>query len=195
LVLAVGGFFAGRTSVDRPAPITAPSASASTLPPLERNQLQLNKAKFSGDLAVFAEPWLVRVGECTASGDKDGPRPIEGEKTRVLCRLGVVSVYFIEYKSLPDRDKARTRYVAFNIDARTLTPGSVEPTAKISPSGRAKGQYLEFAFKSAEPDPVVVAGIWWDNVETPVAGYLIAPWNQALGGNWEPLRDAVNRFS
>jgi hypothetical protein len=84
-----------------------------------------------------------------------------------------------------------------NVDARTLTPGVADPSANVGPSGHAAGEYVEFAYKSTGGDGTErpVAGVWWDNAKTPVAGYLVAFWNENAGGSWEPLRDLVKRYS
>ena len=102
----------------------------------------------TGDLAKPAEGWLPYVSACAKSGDPAGPKLADGEDAKVACRYGTVSVYFVRYKSLDERDKARARYQPQNIDAKQLAPGALEgTTTRRTPSGRIQGGYVEFAFK------------------------------------------------
>ena len=160
--------------------------------PFEQAQLATNQGKFSGDLATIAGPWLPHVAGC----GKDQARPADGEETRMLCRYGNANIFFVEYRSTDERDKARTRYLAQNIDAKQLTPGVTEGSAKRkTTSGKADGDYLEFAFKnSPDANARVVSGVWWDNSATPVGVFILAFWDD-IGQKWEPLRDVWRRYA
>src|SRR6266545_1213017 len=191
-----GGFAAGRLAAPRPPP--SPVASAATTPsapalrPYEQSQLGLNKPKFSGDLAAFARPWLPWISNCVTNAEPGGPRLNAGEATRVACTYGAGTIYLIQYTRVAERDKARTRYLSQNIDARRLAPGVAEPTQKTTNSGTSSGSYIEYAYKideSSNRGGRVVAGLWWDNTATAVAGYLLTYWSEGLGGSWPPLRD------
>jgi hypothetical protein len=190
----VGARTGGGRPTARPTASAVPTASP-TLPPYEQSLLALNAPKVSGDLAAFAQPWLPRVSSCTRDGEKGGPGLSEGEATRVLCGYGSNSVYLTQYTSIAARDKARTRILAQNIDARELTAGARDFAELVTPSGRTKGAYLEYAYKVTSGDNAgrIVVGVWWDDKDKPVAGYLLAFWAEGLGGSWEPLRDIWQR--
>jgi len=40
-----------------------------------------------------------------------------------------------------------------------------------------------------------VAGIWWEDAQTPIAAYLLAYWKDGLGERWEPMRDLWSRYA
>jgi hypothetical protein len=192
LVFAPAGYAVGHLAAPEPAPKPppTPAATRALLPPFEQNQLTLNKAKFTGPLATVAEPWMPYISNCA----KESARAGDGEAIRLQCHYDAVSVYFVQYRSTDDRDKARTRYVAQSIDAKQLTPGAGGVSKKKTTSGRANGDYLEFAFRSnTDPGGRVVSGIWWDNTATPVAAYMLAFWPD-VGESWEPLRDVWHRY-
>jgi hypothetical protein len=155
----------------------------------EQRQLELNRTKVTGNLVKFAQPWLVRVSGCSNNNDRFGPKLNENEVSRVQCSLGTVSVYFVEYRTVSDRDKARTRTLTQNVDARTLTPGVAQPTQ--NPAG-LEGNYVEYAYAGSESR--TVSGIWWDYTPEPVAGYMIVYWGEGVGQSWEPLRDLWRRY-
>jgi hypothetical protein len=83
--------------------------------------------------------------------------------------------------------------VQWNTEAKQTMPGIGDPTEKRATSGSANGIYLEYGYKSE--DGQQLAGLWWDNTETPVAAFLVANWHDVLGENWAPLRDVWQRYS
>lgn len=64
-------------------------------------------------------------------------------------------------------------------------------------SKSSTGNYAEYAYpaSSGERAGQVVAGVWWDGDRSPVAGYLVAYWDEGLGQSSEPLRDLWHRAS
>jgi hypothetical protein len=199
LVFGGAGFAAGRLTADppAPAPTVTPSPVGPTLPPYERSQRTLNADKVSGDLAAFAEPWLPWISGCLKNGDRGGPRLNPGETSRVLCEYGNMSLYFVQYASIAERDKVRIRNLGQNVDARSLTPGVTagEPS-RAAPSGRTEGSYIEYAYRAgAGPDARVVAALWWDHDEAPVGAYLLAFWVDGVGSSWAPIRDVWRRHA
>jgi hypothetical protein len=190
LVFGVGGFFTGRA--------TAPTTSATPkLGVFERSQAALNRPHFAPTgLVAISQGWLPYLSTCTRSGETGGPALNAGEKARVRCTLDGMSAIFVEYNSLADRDKARVATLGQNVDARTLTPGVGPVSQRRAPSGRTKGSYVEYAYKLTEGGVTrPVAAIWWDDAQTPVAGYLLAYWQEGLGESWDPLRDLWARYA
>jgi hypothetical protein len=108
-----------------------------------------------------------------------------------------MSAIFVEYDSIAQRDKAREGVLGQNADARTLTPGAGPAVAdRRAPSGRTAGNYVEYAYKLTEGGRSrVVSGIWWDDAQTPIAGYLLAFWKEGVGERWEPMRDLWSRYA
>jgi hypothetical protein len=192
------GFLAG-ANLAHPAPAASPSATsppgatATGLPPFERNQLAINRDKVKGDLALLANSWLPYVSNCVNSDDKGGPKPAAGEVFRVGCRYGSVAVTFVQYTSVSDRDAARARRLQLNTDSQQSMPGVGDPTEKRSVSGNTHGNYLEYGFKT--DDGRLLAVLWWDNADTPVGATLVADWHDGLGESWAPLRDLWQRYS
>ncbi|MBN1174798.1 MAG: hypothetical protein JXA67_21740 [Micromonosporaceae bacterium] len=184
-----GGFVVARVTAEpakKQPPQPAPSASAQ-LSVYQQSQLTRNRTKVTGNLVAFAEPRLPYVAGCVNNNDRYGPKTLEGEATRVSCEQGAATMLFIEYRTIADRDKARTRRLGQNVDARTLTPGVAEPTQNRE---AADGYYIEYAYEVVTDDGNrVYAGIWWDNAAEPVAGYLFTPWIEGIDSKWDPLRD------
>lgn len=168
---------------------SAPVASPTARPSGSRSPV--DGARFKGRLASFARSWLAVVSECRSSGESGGPALGGGERARVMCAAGPVTVYFVEYGTVATRDKARARFVAENAKAATMCPGVAKPTRRKATSGNSTGSYVEFGRKAAAGGQAgrVVAGVWWDDARTPVAGYLLAYWDEGLGGSWTPLRE------
>ncbi len=107
-----------------------------------------------------------------------------------------MSVIFVEFKSVEDRDKARVKALAQNVDARTLTPGVGNDVQQATPSGRTNGHYVEYAYKLTERGvPRTVSAIWWDDTQSPVAGLLLAYWKEGVGSSWDPMRDLWSRYA
>ncbi len=202
IVFGPTGYVAGTLFSDRK--VDTPGSAKSTSPEpvptsslsgYEASQLTLNRAKFKGDLAVLAEPWLAHVGGCLDNTESRGPELQIGEEVRIYCRYSGVAVYFVQYKSMTDLDKVNLARRKQNIDAMTMAPGAAPVTKKPSASGKSNGNYIEFAYKGPTEDPQVTVGIWWDKEDAPVAAYLEAPWVEGLGERWEPLRDIWQRYS
>jgi len=207
LIFGTGGWFLGRASggdsdpVPTAAPL-APAPNAGALPPYEQNQVSINQPKFTGRLAPIAQGWLPQLSGCSRSGDKsssdtsggdtDGPVLNKGEKTRVRCEMDAMSLIFVEYVTIADRDKARVNTLGQNVDARTLTPGVGAAVERATPSGRTTGNYVEYAYQASGR---TVSGIWWDDSATPVAAYLLAFWKEGAGQKWEPMRDVWARYA
>jgi hypothetical protein len=196
VIFGTGGWFLGRsTAGGDPAPTptrTTPAPTAAALAPYEQNQVTINQPKFTGPLAPVAQGWLARLSGCSRSGEKGGPVLNKGEKTRVRCEMDAMSVIFVEYATVADRDKARVKTLGQNVDARTLTPGAGAAVERATPSGRTNGNYVEYAYQASGR---TVSGIWWDDSATPVAAYLLAYWKEGTGQKWEPMRDVWARYA
>ncbi|MGK5678617.1 hypothetical protein [Actinoplanes sp. URMC 104] len=192
LLFGTGGYFAGRATAPGGA---APPSPASGV--FEQNQAAVNRPKFAGSgLTTIAEGWLPYLSACARSGTVGGPRLGAGEKVRVRCTLDGMSAIFVEYASTAERDRVRAKAEAQVAEARTLTPGVAAPAEGATPSGRTTGDYLEYAYRLTESGTTrTVSGLWWDNTQTPVAGYLLAYWKEGLGEKWEPMRDLWSRYA
>jgi hypothetical protein len=201
LVFGVGGFFAGRATGGKAAPKVTVTATASPaagkLGVFEQSQLTLNQPHFAGTgLVAISQGWLPYLSSCSRSGEPGGPALNPGEKARVRCTLDGMSAIFVEYDSIAARDKARVKTLSQNVDARTLTPGVGAAAQRSTPSGRITGNYVEYAYKLTEGGVTrPVAAIWWDDTQTPVAGYLLAYWKEGLGESWDPIRDLWARYA
>jgi len=105
-----------------------------------------------------------------------------------------MSAFFVEYKSTAARDKARGKLQPQARDARTLAPGAKPPGKTEGKS--VSGDYVEYAYRLTEGGVTrTVAGIWWDDAQTPIAAYLLAYWQDGLGERWEPMRDLWSRYA
>ncbi len=198
LVFGAGGWFAGRATAPDAAPKPTPTAApTSTLGVFEQSQVALNQPYFAATgLVTISQGWLPYLASCARSGEPGGPALSAGEKTRVRCTLDGMSAIFVEYNSISDRDKARVKTLGQNVDARTLTPGVGAATQRATPSGRTNGNYVEYAYKLTEGGVTrPVAAVWWDDAQTPVAGYLLAYWKEGLGESWDPMRDLWARYA
>ncbi|WP_203724212.1 hypothetical protein [Paractinoplanes durhamensis] len=200
LLFGTTGWFAGRATAPEPSkPTTTPTAAApkSTLGVFEQSQAAINQPDFDGTpLTGLAQGWLPYLSTCGRSGKPGGPTLDAGEKTRVRCTLDGMSALFVEYNSIADRDKARVVTLGQNVDARTLTPGVGEPGERPTPSGRTTGNYVEYSFELTEDGVTrTVAGVWWDDAQTPIAAYLLAYWKDGVGEHWEPVRDLWSRYA
>ncbi|MFI6073011.1 hypothetical protein ACIA5C_15620 [Actinoplanes sp. NPDC051343] len=200
LVFGVGGFFAGRATAPdaAPKPKSKPNPTATgKLGVFEQSQVTLNQPHFAGTgLVTISQGWLPYLSSCSRSGEPGGPAVKAGEKARVRCTLNGMSVFFVEYGSIADRDRARVDTLRQNVDARTLAPGVGAATQGPTPSGRTNGNYVEYAYKLTEAGVTrPVAAVWWDDAQTPVAGYLLAYWEEGLGESWDPMRDLWARYA
>lgn len=196
LLFGPAGFVVGRTFTGRAAPVQTPSAELSpspspSQPPYERAQEATNKRELSPALQGLAAPWLPYIGSCSSDG-----KAVKGEKTRVTCEHGDVSIGFVEFDSMAAREKARLANLARHVDARRLTPGVAERREGPTPSGRTTGTYIEYAYTAkVGRKSYTVAAIWWDDKDAPIAAYVLAYWNDDLGKSWEPLRDLWSRHA
>ena len=197
LVFGIGGFFTGRLTANQADPKPGPTAQPSpSLGVYEQSQIAINQPKLTGGVSILAQGWLPYLSSCDRSGTPGGPALNKGEVTRVRCRLDGMSVIFVKYATLPDRDKARFNILSQNVDARALTPGAAPAGEKSAPSGRTSGSYAEFAYTLDENKvKQTVAGIWWDDTETPAAAYMLGFWKAGLGESWEPMRDVWARYA
>ncbi|GIM81519.1 hypothetical protein Aco04nite_76960 [Winogradskya consettensis] len=190
LLFGTGGWFLGRAMSDGSGGSTAadkPTTGGNrNLGPYESNQVALNAPKFSGELTTLAEGWLPRLSNCSRSGDKDGPTLANGEKVRVRCQFDAISMFFIEYNTPADRDRARVSSLGQNVDARALTPGVADAGSRKTPSGRTEGNYIEYAY---QVDGRTVAGLWWDDYATPVGAFMLAYWDKDMGQKWDGVRE------
>ncbi|WP_433296759.1 hypothetical protein ACQP2F_39215 [Actinoplanes sp. CA-030573] len=183
----------GSTTADKGGSTTAgkDANTAQALGLFEQNQARLNQKDFKGTpLATIAQGWLPYLSTC----GRGTPRAGEGEKLRVRCTIDGMSALFIEYKSTAERDKARRK--TQEQDAAALAPGAQAPRQTRTPSGRTTGNYVEYAYRLTEGGVTrTVAGIWWDDAQTPIAGYLLAYWKDGVGERWEPMRDLWSRYA
>jgi hypothetical protein len=198
LVFGTAGYFVGRAMAPeaKAQPTTSPTPRPTgSLPAYEAGQLELNRKKFTGDLATIAEPWLASVGGCSNSADQFGPKLDAGEQTRVFCELNNLSVFFVQYKSMADRDTKRATRQKQNSDAQALTPGAAGPSQKTTPSGKATGNYIEYAYRGGSGNQArTTSGIWWEMDKAPVAAFIEVYWSD-IGEKWDPLRDVWQRYS
>jgi len=193
LLFGTGGYFAGRAT----APKTERPVAGSGLGVFERNQTAINQPDFAGTgLTAISAGWLPYLSTCSRSGSPGGPRLNDGEKVRVRCTLDGLSAIFVEYTSVAERDQARGKLRKQADEARTLTPGVAKPAERATPSGRTTGNYVEYAYRLTESGATrTVSGLWWDDAQSPVAGYLLAYWSESLGEKWEPIRDLWSRYA
>ncbi|GAA0550957.1 hypothetical protein GCM10010172_36450 [Paractinoplanes ferrugineus] len=201
LLFGTGGWFAGRATapeVAAPATVAASGpAPAGSLGVFEQSQVAINQPDFDGTgLTTISQGWMPYLSSCSRSGRPGGPALNDGEAHRVRCTMAGMSAIFVEYKSLADRDKARVRTLGQNVDARTLTPGAGPSVERPTPSNRTRGNYVEYAYSLTESGTTrTVAGIWWDDAQTPIAAYLLAYWKDGIGERWEPMRDLWSRYA
>lgn len=196
VVLAPAGYFVGDLlfGASKPAATGEPSPSSTALPPYEARQADLNRAKFDGDLAAMAEPWLPYLSRCVSNSDPGAPQPPGNEVTRVTCQLGDMTVFFVEFKSPEERDRELLTRKQQNLESQQLAPGAAAPTHKTGASGTNNGDYVEFAFRPPVAGAKTYAGIWWDRDGAPlVAARVEVPWVSGLNANWAPLRDVWQR--
>ena len=198
LVFGTAGFFVGRKTAEpeaQPTTTTPTQQTTGEMGAYQAGQLELNRTKFSGDLATIAEPWLAWMGGCSNSGDQFGPKLDPGEQTRVFCELNNLSVFFVQYKTIADRDTKRAAREKQNIDAQNLTQGAVAPSQKSTTSGKTTGNYIEYAYRNGTGNEArTTGGIWWEMDKAPVAAFIEVYWTD-VGEKWEALRDVWQRYS
>ncbi|MGK5442025.1 hypothetical protein ACSNN7_09395 [Micromonospora sp. URMC 105] len=191
LVAGTAGFFLGRGSDERTA---TPSPSASTsLPPYEATQFSINKAKFEGELAPLAEPWLTRIGGCVVYGQAGTPKLPADEKGHVFCHYGGAWLHFALYPGQKQEDTARAYRQQLNLAGGTLAPGMREAAKTTGGVTGAAGNYVEYAFENEGGQPI--CGVWWDRDDLNGAFYVETLCKDGVAGNWDALRDLWRRGS
>ncbi|MEV4830565.1 hypothetical protein AB0K25_19870 [Micromonospora sp. NPDC049257] len=173
-----------------PRPSQTPAAAAPT-PPVgalfHQRQAAANRARLpTPELADFASPWL-GIGGCSTDAISEAQRR-NGETTRTRCTAGIVTSYWITYRSLTDRDAAHARYRTQAMITPKLAAGSTAPTQQIAAGRRV--QYIEYAYRIPSGDRAghIVAAIWWSDPTEPLAGVFTCYWDD-LASSWMPLRD------
>ncbi|GAB3525736.1 hypothetical protein GCM10027575_61150 [Phytohabitans suffuscus] len=141
-------------------------------------------------LATLATAWVPAATGCAAA------TAARGEQTHASCEVGGLSLHFVRFESVAERDGARQARRQGHDDAQRLAPGATQLLRRPSASHRTRGEYIEFAYVSGDgAGAPIVAGAWWDNGDEPVAAWVEAPWVKRLGSSWTPVRDAWNRYS
>ncbi|MFC8849713.1 MULTISPECIES: hypothetical protein [unclassified Micromonospora] len=174
---------AGRLANDAPAPLSDGSEN-----PFQQRQAALNRAHLTDPaIADFAAPWLPGIADCIGDTSPSGPAPGAGERSRVRCTAGFVTVYWIVYRSLLDRDAAEARLRAQAKNAPLLAPGAGPPGELSTPDGSGV-RYVEYAYPVSSDLHAgqVVAGLWWTDPAQPIAGVILAYWSDS--GSWGPIR-------
>nr|WP_256092276.1 hypothetical protein [Micromonospora haikouensis] len=152
-----------------------------------QRQAAVNRIRLpTSELADFASPWL-GIGGCSTDAISTAQRG-NGETTRTRCTGGIVTSYWITYRSLADRDAAHARYRTQAMITPHLAPGATAPTQQTA-AGR-EVQYIEYAYRIATGDRAgsIVAAIWWSDPAKPFAGVFTCYWND-LAFSWTPIRD------
>ncbi|MGS2616531.1 hypothetical protein ACVCAH_18680 [Micromonospora sp. LZ34] len=191
LVAGTAGYALGM-GADADEPASASSSSAS-LPAFEATQFSINKAKFEGELAPLAEPWLTRIGGCAADSEVGGPKLPADEERHVFCRYGGASLHFALYPAKAQKDAARAYRQQLNLAGGALAPGLREATRATGGVTGASGSYVEYAFKGE--DGRTICGIWWDRDDVEGAFYVETLCEAGIAGNWDALRDLWRRNS
>jgi hypothetical protein len=192
LLAGVGAYFLGTATGGKPAPTPSAAPSAS-LHLFEARQRALNEAKFGGDLAPLAQPWLPYLGACLSDTDSGGPKLHANETRHVFCLFGGVQVHFAQYKSEAATNAERAYREQLNQTTDSLAPGQQVPSRKTGGVSHAPGDYVEYALKASDGRPL--CGIWWNLEHSSGAVYLLALCREVLGGEWPPLRDLWQRYS
>ncbi|MCZ7439429.1 hypothetical protein O7598_23705 [Micromonospora sp. WMMC241] len=191
LVAGTAGFFLGGgrdTAADKPSPSASPS-----LPPYEATQFSINKAKFEGELATLAEPWLTRIGGCVVYAQPGAPKLPADEKGHVFCHYDGAWLHFALYPGQKQKDTARAYRQQLNLAGGALAPGLREAsTTQGGVTGRP-GNYVEYAFEGE--DGRAICGVWWDPDDTQGAFYIETLCKDGMAGNWDALRDLWRRGS
>lgn len=191
LVAGTAGFFLGGGRDKEPA---SPSPSASpSLPPYEATQFSINKAKFDGELAPLAEPWLTRIGGCVVYNEAGAPKLPAEEKGHVFCHYGGAWLHFALYPGKKQKDTARAYRQQLNLAGGSLAPGLREATRTTGGMTGAAGSYVEYAFEGE--DGQKICGVWWDRDDIEGAFYVETLCEDGMAGNWDALRDLWRRGS
>ncbi|MDG4759778.1 hypothetical protein [Micromonospora sp. WMMD710] len=188
LVAGTAGFLIGGSGDDTPAPPVEAS-----LGPFETTQMSINRAKFQGELAPLAEPWLAQAGGCAAYDELGAPKLPADEKRHVFCHFGGAFLHFVVYPATKEKDAARAFRLQLNLAAGALAPGLRQATRTNGNKTGAPGSYLEYAFKLQ--DGRTMCGIWWDQDDSPGVLYIETLCQDGIAGNWDALRDLWRRGS
>ena len=198
LAAGTGGYFLGHSgggSSPSPKSSTAPKADdLNALPPYEASQLAINRAKLDGELSALAQPWLGTVAACAVNGEQDGPKLGNDESKHVFCRYGAVSLHFVEFKSVPQKDSARNFRAQLNLNGDGIAPGLEPASRKTGGVSKAPGKYVEYAYRDSGGR--ALCGIWWDRDDDANGALMMETLcEEGLGGKWDPLRDLWQRHS
>jgi hypothetical protein len=182
IVFGAAGYVAGRLTT-RPAgtPVASPSPAPSYVAALTA----ANRAKFSGDLATLAGPWLGGMSGCTGDTDPGGPKLGRGEQVHVLCRDGGMYLHFVTYTSADEKAGDRGYRQQLALGTAAILAGNDPPGRRLGGVTGAAGTYIEYATRG--PDTPALCGIWWDLDGTASAVYIELLCD-SLGGQWDPLR-------
>ncbi|MGB2567559.1 hypothetical protein ACPFP2_03780 [Micromonospora citrea] len=192
LVAGTAGFFLGGGGDKRETVTPSPSGSPS-LPPYEAAQFSINKARFEGELAPLAEPWLTRIGGCVVYGEAGAPKLPADEKKHVFCNYSGAWLHFALHQGRKQKDTARAYRQQLNLAGATLAPGMREATRTTGGVTGANGSYVEYAFEGG--DGRAICGVWWDRNDIDGAFYVETLCEEGIAGNWDALRDLWRRGS
>jgi hypothetical protein len=190
LVFGSTGYLIGSTSNGS----TVDGGTAAAGNTTGEGQEAANRRRIGPLLAPLAEGWVPWLGACLSSSEANGPAPQAGEQSRVRCAVNAtIDVFFVQFKSAADRDKARVTKQTENASSARIAAGAAPVVAqRAGTSGRTTGAYIEFAYQN---EGRTYGGIWWDeNVTTTGSAYIEKVWSDGDGG-WRPLRDIWQRYT
>jgi hypothetical protein len=167
-------------------------AAHSTQPSYLGDLMATNRAKFGGELATLAQPWLADMSGCLANTDSGGPQLGKGEQVHVLCRDGGMYIHFVTYASADQKATDRGYRQQLALGSQAILPGLEQPGRKLGGVTGAAGTYVEYATRAA--DNPALCGVWWDLDNTASAVYVDVLCD-SLGGKWDPLRAVWQRHS
>jgi hypothetical protein len=193
IVLAgTAGFLVGRGTGGRGVGGGEPVAAPSSQPGYLGDLVAANRAKFAGELAALAQPWLADMSGCLTNSDGGGPQLGKGEQAHVLCRDGAMYVHFVTYASADEKAADRGYRQQLALGSQAILPGLEQPGRKLGGVTGAAGTYVEYAARAAK-NPAL-CGVWWDLDNTASAVYVDVLCD-SLGGKWDPLRAVWQRHS
>jgi hypothetical protein len=189
IVLAgTAGFLVGRGTGGGEPVVAAPSAQPGYLADL----VAANRAKFAGELATLAQPWLADMSGCTTNTDSGGPQLGKGEQAHVLCRDGGMYVHFVTYSSADEKAADRGYRQQLALGSQAILPGLEQPGRKLGGITGGAGTYVEYATRAANSP--ALCGVWWD-IDNTVSAVYVDVLCDSLGGKWDPLRAVWQRHS
>jgi len=188
LVAGTAGFFLGRGTAGDDPPRSGTVAEPARLAELRA----ANGAKFTGELATLAGPWLADMSGCAADTEAGGPELSKGQQAHVLCRDGGMYIHFVTYTSADslaaDRDYRRQLALA----SQAIIPGVEQSGRKLGGVTGAAGTYVEYGVRPEKQQ--ALCGVWWDLDNSSSAVYVDVLCD-TLGGKWDPLRGVWERHS